>query len=193
MTSCYSAPVDRAAARKGTVRVPSQVFHRAAGECMEDILAGGGAFPSYRSMSKVNGGHFVNWKKLDDLEQHAFKEYLGDVDIPGDEAQLNWIRIKLEVHHGVPKSISKHLGIPSNKIDDTPAFLTTMKNHRVGLESLHGRMVDNGIDLKDLSAFPAGDPAKVLELKTKLAKSYADAGIADLWAPCEAFLNNNGY
>lgn len=143
-------------------------------------------------MSRTNRGHFVNWKSLDELEQDAFKEYLGDVDIPTDEAQTSWIRIKLEVHHGIPKSISRHLGIPSNKWDDTPAFLTTMKNHRVGLESLHGKMEANGIDLKNLREFNPNIPDDVDRLKNLLKKSYEDAGIGDLWPHCEAFLTAQG-
>jgi len=85
------------------------------------------------------------------------------------------------------------LGIPANKIDDTPAFLTTMKNHRVGLESLHGRMTDNGIDLQRLGqTFDPGDLDDIKKLKRLLEKSYVDAGIGDLWPQCEAFLAANG-
>lgn len=114
------------------------------------------------------------------------------MDIPTDEAQTTWMRIRLEVHHEIPKSISRHLGIPSDKWDDTPAFLTTMKNHRVGLESLHGKMEANGINLKNLSEFDRNVPSDVTELKRLLKKSYEDAGIGDLWPQCEKFLADNG-
>ncbi|RYD76416.1 MAG: hypothetical protein EOP84_16915 [Verrucomicrobiaceae bacterium] len=67
-----------------------------------------------------------------------------------------------------------------------------MKNHRVGLESLHGKMTANGINLQNLDAFPAGDPLAIQALKDKLKKSYEDAGIGDLWSPCQAYLASQG-
>lgn len=178
-----------AQAGRGSGVVPSQLFHLAAGECMADVLRAGKRFPTYREMSRVNGGHFVTWKKLSDQDQHAFKEYLGEIDVPPLEPNKAWFRIKLEVHHGVPKSISKHLGIPESAWDDTPAFLSTMKDHRVGLESLHGRMIANGIDLTKLDRdFPTGVAGNVELLKEKLELSYAQAGISDLWSQCAAYL-----
>ena len=54
-------------------------------------------------------------------------------------------------------------------------------------------MVANGIDLKNLQAFPVGDPERIQTLKDLLKKSYVDAGIGDLWPHCDSFLMTNGF
>jgi hypothetical protein len=168
-------------------KVPSQVFHKAAGECMEDILKTPGMrLPSYKEMATVNGGHFASWKSLGSMPEDAYKQMLGDFDV-FDNLHQQWIRHKLEVHHGVPKAIMRKLGIPSSVWDDSPAFLTTMMEHRVGLESLHGRMAARGIDLRNLDAWNNNPDG----LREALMDAYSDAGLPDLWNQCSVFIDSH--
>jgi len=107
-------------------------------------------------------------------------------------ARGQWIQIALESHHGVPRAISSFLGIPSDKWDDAPAFLTTMLDHRVGLDSLHGAMRARGIDLSNIGANFGGTdgPARLVKA---LMDAYDHAGIPDFGSQCKQFLVQFGY
>jgi hypothetical protein len=114
-----------------------------------------------------------------------FMDFLGKVSV--ENARKEWMRLSIEVHHGVPRVVQEALGIPSSKWDETPAFMTTMEKHRVGLQSLHGRMIANDLPMNK-EALQSLGKVRILE---RLEKSYSDAGLGDFWSECEQFLNNS--
>ncbi|MEM1060433.1 MAG: polymorphic toxin-type HINT domain-containing protein, partial [Verrucomicrobiota bacterium] len=98
----------------------------------------------------------------------------------------------LESHHGVPKKIQEWLGMTKDP-DSSPAYLTTMLEHRGAKVGIHQKLAEklgDEIDMPPVNLNQAR-PAELTPdmIKNALKETYKDFDIEHFWEVCEDWIN----
>ena len=158
-----------------TPGVPAQTYGLAAGEAMDEIyrLAAAGEnvkIPSHSEVRALMTGKNVKFKDAEIPEGSFF------ATLPENEAVKLFRKLELESHHGAPRKFQEWLGIPDDKWDDSPAYLTSFLEHQGKDVGIHQALAaELGFPLR--GARPTGFTDA--ELVAKLRKAYKNIDLED--------------
>lgn len=121
----------------------------------------------------------------------------GQIDVPPwvvkDRIDLQSVAsFSLESHHGVPKKLQAWLGLTKDK-DSSPAYLTTMLEHRGAEVGIHQRLSQKLGAKINTGPVPLnqGRPPGLTnqQIRDALRETYEEAGLGHFWEVCEVWLN----
>ena len=158
-----------------TPGVPAQTYGLAAGEAMDELykLAAAGEnvrIPTHTDVRALMTGKNVKFKDAEIPEGSFF------ATLPESEAARLFRRLELESHHGPPRKFQEWLGIPAEKWDDSPAYLTSFLEHQGKDVGIHQALTTElGFPIR--GARPAGFTDA--ELVEKLRQAYKNIDLED--------------